>query len=121
VVSSGSLCGRQIGGPVGQADRPASGGEDVLSLRRPGRRKSPDGAFTPCGPFRAHRPIAVLPCCRCEQTLEEIDAILRMAEEELHATPYPQLRAPGVGDSGIDGEIEELHAEHPSLFEGEGI
>ncbi|GLI69926.1 hypothetical protein VaNZ11_014654 [Volvox africanus] len=55
---------------------------------------------------------------RCEQTMEEIDAILRLAEEELHAQPYPQLAPTEVGDSGIDGEIDELHAEHPSLFEG---
>ncbi|KXZ50290.1 hypothetical protein GPECTOR_17g929 [Gonium pectorale] len=76
---------------------------------------------------------------RCEQTQEEIDAILRLAEDELHPQGMGMgaggmgpggalvgLGDPGgdtyayAGDSGIDGEIEELHAEHPSLFE-EGL
>ncbi len=64
---------------------------------------------------------------RCEQTPEEIDAILRAAEEEpFHAAGAMGpggvgLGAAGgrgfVGDSEIDSEIDALHDEHPSLFD----
>ncbi|KAG2499684.1 hypothetical protein HYH03_002619 [Edaphochlamys debaryana] len=86
---------------------------------------------------------------RCEQSMEEINAILRSAEAELFRQPmFPGGGGTGGGagglgglgpgggglaggpdgtmldaataaggDSGIDGEIDELHAEHPSLFE----
>ena len=61
---------------------------------------------------------------RCEQTAEEIDAMLHTAEVAPvggghggHVVGYSARNPQDVHDSEIDSHIDALHDEHPSLFE----